>query len=79
MPSTLGAAPSGDDVMPFHEYLAAVGENELARECAEMSAFKLRRAHLNQKIWGTTTFGITMSNHAHWYGPNARLRKWNRS
>jgi demethoxyubiquinone hydroxylase (CLK1/Coq7/Cat5 family) len=29
----------------FHEYLAAVGEAELARECAQMSAFKLRRAH----------------------------------
>lgn len=29
----------------FHGYLAAVGESELARECAEMSAFKLRRAH----------------------------------
>ena len=29
----------------FHEYLAAVGETGLARECGEMSAFKLRRAH----------------------------------
>ena len=32
----------------FHEYLAAVGEVELARACAEMSAFKLRRAHALQ-------------------------------
>ena len=29
----------------FHEYLKAVGELALARECGEMSAFKLRRAH----------------------------------
>lgn len=29
----------------FSEYLAAVGERELARDTAEMSAFKLRRAH----------------------------------
>jgi rubrerythrin len=32
----------------FHEYLAAVGEIELARICAEMSSFKLRRAHALQ-------------------------------
>lgn len=32
----------------FHEYLAAVGEVELARACAEMSSFKLRRAHALQ-------------------------------
>ena len=32
----------------FHEYLAAVGEHELAKSCAEMSAFKLRRAHALQ-------------------------------
>jgi len=32
----------------FHEYLAAVGEFELARACGEMSAFKLRRAHALQ-------------------------------
>lgn len=29
----------------FYEYLLAVGEAGLARECGEMSAFKLRRAH----------------------------------
>ncbi len=32
----------------FHEYLAAVGELELARACGEMSTFKLRRAHALQ-------------------------------
>ncbi len=32
----------------FHEYLAAVGDLELARVCGEMSAFKLRRAHALQ-------------------------------
>ncbi len=32
----------------FHEYLSAVGEVELARACAEMSSFKLRRAHALQ-------------------------------
>ena len=32
----------------FHEYLAAVGEVELAMACAEMSSFKLRRAHALQ-------------------------------
>jgi demethoxyubiquinone hydroxylase (CLK1/Coq7/Cat5 family) len=29
----------------FSEYLAAVGELALARDCAEMSLYKLRRAH----------------------------------
>jgi len=29
----------------FHEYLLAAGEAGLARECGEMSAFKLRRAN----------------------------------
>jgi demethoxyubiquinone hydroxylase (CLK1/Coq7/Cat5 family) len=32
----------------FHEYLAAVGELELARACAELSSYKLRRAHALQ-------------------------------
>lgn len=32
----------------FREYLAAVGEAELARTCAELSSFKLRRAHALQ-------------------------------
>lgn len=32
----------------FHVYLTAVGELELARECADMSSFKLRRAHALQ-------------------------------
>ena len=39
----------------------------------------LRRAFLNQKIWGVTTLQVTMIQYAHAYWPKARLMNANPS